>query len=73
MNTVLSAFKEYEEWVFNVISLEDGKSYIFFSSEKVKDNLLLLFDGIVLDRCLILNNCMLRKEIMKVAKEKEKN
>lgn len=69
MNTVLSAFKEYEEWVFNVISLEDGKSYIFFSSEKVKENLLLLFDAVSLNNCLVLDNCMLRKEIMKASRE----
>lgn len=71
MNIVLSAFKEYENWIFNVICLDDGKSYIFFSDKKVKENLQILFNGVFLDNHLILNNYMLRKEIMKIAREKQ--
>lgn len=69
MDKVLSVFLEYDEWIFNVISLEDGKSYLFYSNPSVKEKLSLLFDYPVSDSYFILNKCMLRKEIMKLAKE----
>ncbi len=65
----LSPFAEYDEWMFNVISLSDGKSYLFYSDDIVKQNLLKLFDAASIPNCLVLNNCMLRKEIIKCAKE----
>lgn len=65
----LSPFAEYDEWMFNVISLSDGKSYLFYSDDIVKQNLLKLFDAASIPNCLVLNNCMLRKEIIKCARE----
>ncbi len=71
IDKVFSAFKDYDEWIFNVISLEDGKSYIFYSNELIKNNFLLLFNATSLRNYLVLDNCMLRKEIMKASKEYE--
>lgn len=69
MNRVMSVFGEYDEWLFNVISLEEGKSYLFYSSEQVKENLLCLFDGKEAKNYLVLDKCYLRKEIIKRARE----
>lgn len=71
IDKVLAVFSEYEEWIFNVISLEDGKSYLFYSSPLVKEKLSLLFHQPDSDSYFILNKCMLRKEIIKLAKEQE--
>ncbi len=71
IDKVFSAFKDYDEWIFNVISLEDGKSYIFYSNELIKNNFLLLFNATSLRNYLVLDNCMIRKEIMKASKEYE--
>lgn len=74
MDKVLAVFQEYKEWIFNVISLEDGKSYLFYSnsSPSVKEKLQLLFHEPVFDSYFILNKCILRKEIIKLAKEYDK-
>lgn len=61
------SFKNFNEWMCNAICLEDGKSYLFCSDKFVRERLSLLFDGISKDNCFILNNCTLRKEIMKKA------
>lgn len=72
IDKVLAVFREYEEWIFNAISLKDGKSYLFYSSPLVKEKLSLLFHQTDSNSYFILNKCMLRKEIIKLAKEQEK-
>ena len=63
-------FEEYPEWLMNVICLEDGKSYLHFSGEGVRQRLETLFDKqSVADDLLVLDEFLLRKQIMKKARE----
>lgn len=64
-----AAFAEYPEWMMNVIALKDGKSYIYFSGNKVKDKLEKLFKENAEGNLIVLNKFKLRKEIMKLARE----
>ncbi|MBR0467575.1 DHH family phosphoesterase [Candidatus Saccharibacteria bacterium] len=61
-------FAEYPEWLMNVISLEDGKSYLYFNGKGVQKRLEELFDKqCSMDGLLILDNFLLRKQIMRKA------
>ncbi len=72
LDRVYHTFGEYEEWMLNVISLSDGKSYLLFGNETARRKLEELFSIQANDQYLELENCMLRKEIMKLARQKEK-
>lgn len=72
LDRVYASFNEYEEWMLNVISLSDGKSYLFFGNENARKKLESLFSLTADNQYLKLDNCMLRKEIMKLARSKEK-
>lgn len=70
VDTIKSSFSSYDEWILNILSLKDGKSYILCSSDKVKKQLLKLFsDSLSTSHYVVLYPCMLRKEIMKAARE----
>ncbi len=73
IDRVRQSFEGYEEWMLNVISLRDGKSYLFYGSASAKEKLESLFSKKAGDTYLELDICMLRKEIMKLAREKDKN
>lgn len=73
IDRVKQAFSEYPEWMLNVISLRDGKSYLFYGGDSAKEKLEALFSKVAGDSYLELDTCMLRKEIMKLAREKDKN
>ncbi len=61
---------EYPEWIMNVILLEEGKSYIYFGGDDVKQRLELLFDKkCENDNLLVLDKFLLRKQIMKKARD----
>ena len=63
-------FTEYPEWIMNVILLEEGKSYIYFGGNDVKQRLEQLFDKkCENDNLLVLDNFLLRKQIMKKARD----
>lgn len=69
--TMKTVFAEYPEWMMNVIALKDGKSYIYFSdspASAAKDKLEKLFKKSEAGR-IVLDKVMLRKEIMKMARE----
>lgn len=66
---VENVFNKYDNWIFNVISLKDGRSYIFYSNVVVKDNLLRLFNGEEKEHFICIEKCLLRKEIKQRAKE----
>lgn len=72
LDRVHQFFYDYEEWILNIISLSDGKSYLFFGSVSSKQKLESLFSKKAKDKYLELDQCMLRKEIMKLAREKER-
>ena len=57
-----------EEWMLNLISLEDGKSYIIANNERVKKKLERLFDNTFMNDILQLDDVWLRKEIIKKAR-----
>lgn len=66
---VYNIFKDYNSWVLNVICLTDGKSYLFFNNIQVRRNLELLFNTTTSENFIVLDKFMLRKEIMKLARE----
>lgn len=63
-----NVFAEYPEWMMNVIALEDGKSYIYFSGGAVQEKLEKLFGKNAKGDLIILDKFKLRKEIMKLAR-----
>ena len=63
-----TAFAEYSEWIMNIMALEDGKSYIYFSDNKVGGKLEKLFTKNTEGGKIVLNKMMLRKEIIKLAR-----
>lgn len=67
---MLEVFAEFPEWLMNVICLEDGKSYLYYSGDNVKGRLEQLFNTTSSENgLLILDNFLLRKQIMKKARE----
>ncbi len=65
-----NVFAEYPEWLMNVISLEDGKSYLYFGGDGVQERLEKLFNKQCdADDLLVLDKFLLRKQIMKKARE----
>lgn len=57
-----------DEWMMNVISLEEGKSYIIAINTEVRRNLEKLFDKSFQNDIMELENVWLRKEIIKKAR-----
>lgn len=71
LNEISSLFNDYHEpWLLNIICIKDGKSYIYSSDSIAKNNLELLFDSKFDNDILTLPKFMLRKEIMKMARNK---
>lgn len=67
MNEIFTA---YPEWMMNVILLEEGKSYIYFGGDGVRQRLEQLFDKKCKnDNLLVLDKFLLRKQIMKKARD----
>ena len=63
-------FADYPEWMMNVILLEEGKSYIYFGGKGVRQRLEQLFDKECEDdNLLVLDKFLLRKQIMKKARD----
>ena len=58
------------EWLINIISLKENKSYIICSDFEVKNNLNKLFDCYFKDDMAIITPAKLRKEIIRQALEK---
>ena len=64
-----TVFAKYPEWMMNVILLQEGKSYIYFGGKNVKQRLEYLFKKVAeQDDLLILDQFLLRKQIMKKAR-----
>ncbi len=59
-----------EQWVLNLICLEDGKSYLISNNLENKKSIEKLFNKKFEKDIMILNNVWLRKEIMKLALDK---
>ncbi len=70
LDEMKKVFAEYPEWMMNVISLEDGKSYIYFGGGDVKQRLEKIF-GIeaMQEDLLVLDKFLLRKQIMRMARD----
>ncbi len=74
-NSIISkVLNEFDnKWMMNIISLEEGISYIVSEDENVKGNLEELFSNNFDRNIMKLGQIWLRKEIIKEALEKEKN
>lgn len=57
-----------KSWLLNVICIKDGKSYIFSTDAQAQQNLQKLFKSKFSNDVLVLENFMLRKQIMKQAR-----
>lgn len=67
---IADTLSDYSEWVMNVIVLNDGKSYLYFNGNGVKERLQGLFNQPATnDHLLVLDQFLLRKQIMKKARE----
>lgn len=65
-------FQPYDEWMMNVISLDDGKSYIYYGgkdAESTKNKLERLLGVSARDSMIVLDRFKLRKEIMDQARK----
>jgi inorganic pyrophosphatase len=72
MSLIKEVFNRYDkDWMLNLISLKEGKSYIFASSTAVINELETLFSNKFEGNVLVLDKFMLRKEIMKMARERK--
>ena len=66
-----TVFTDYNKWIINVISLEDGRSYLYCSDAETKVGLSELFGDDAdysQENLIILNDFILRKEILKRAR-----
>ena len=73
LDEMKKVFAGYPEWMMNVISLENGKSYIYFGGNDVRLRLERIFDArAVQDDLLLLDKFLLRKQIMKMARDAAK-
>lgn len=64
-----ACFTNYDVWMMNVISLLDGKGYIYSSDTETTKKLAKLLKAPAQNNVIILEKPMLRKEIMKLARE----
>ena len=63
-------FTDYDRWMINIISLEDGRSYLYCDGKETKAGLEKLFDKKSdHDNLVVLDNFILRKELLKRAIE----
>lgn len=81
ISTILAKFElikntmnKYDKnWLINIISLKENKSYIVCSDEEVTDNLIKMFNMTSTNNIVVLQPSILRKEIIKTALEMSKN
>ena len=67
-DTLIKIMNSYNEsWVFNLVCLDDGKSYIISNDDTTKKQMETLFSKKFKNNILILDHFLLRKEIMKKA------
>lgn len=67
-DTLIKIMNSYNEpWVFNLVCLDDGKSYIISNDDTTKKQMETLFSQKFKNNILILDHFLLRKEIMKKA------
>ena len=67
LRNILSGLSE--NWMMNLISLKDGRSYVLVSDDAVAREVLRLFGGVREGNVVILDEVWLRKEILKRALE----
>ena len=70
-NEIRNIMNEYQkDWIINIISLKESKSYIFCSNKIVSQNIKELLTGTVKENLVVTKNTYLRKEIIKCALNK---
>lgn len=71
---IADALTDYEDWLMNVISLRDGKSYLYFKGNGVKKYLEELFGtSSKNDYLIVFDHFLLRKQILKQIREKARH
>lgn len=73
MDVVNKVFSKYDEWMLNIISISSGHSYLITSDAIIQKKLSKLFNGKCEANYVVIDKCILRKEIIKIAKEKSNN
>ena len=63
-DTIKNIMSNYENWLINIISLKDNKSYVLCSSKSVVESFSKLFECTI-DNDVVIMNSKLRKEILK--------
>ncbi len=72
-NQIRTLFNRYGlKWLLNIICLEDGQSYIMAEDSTARQQLEIFFNKIFENGLLVLNRFMLRKEIMKKARDRQR-
>lgn len=66
---LMEVFANTESWLMNVISLIEGKSYLYFAGAGVQENLERLFGVKAENSYIILQPCQLRKQIFSRARD----
>lgn len=66
-DSIIKIMNNYSnEWILNIISLNNNSSYIMYSNNEVKEKILKVLDCYEKNDFLIINPSILRKEIMKL-------
>lgn len=74
LEVVKDTMNKYDEnWLINIISLKENKSYIVCSDEEVTNNLIKMFNTPSNNNIVVLQPSILRKEIIKTALETTMN
>jgi len=69
-NTIIEHMnKKYNNWIINIICLEDGKSYILGNSKETINNLNKILKGKINSNTLELEHFKLRKEIFAISRK----
>ena len=67
--TIADALSQYDEWVMNIISLSDGKSYFYYNY--ARETIENLFNHkSASEHLVVLDQFLLRKQILKLVREK---
>lgn len=65
LTEIKNALNKYNDWIMNIVSLKENKSYIICSSKEVLTKLNELFNSEAKDEIIIVEPAILRKEIIK--------
>lgn len=65
LDEIKKVLNEYDNWIINIVSLKENKSYIVCSNREVLTNINMLFNVNPIDEIIIVEPAILRKELIK--------